>query len=256
MQRALGSHGKHARGVPRLRLRLERRPVRIGPADRLAAARPPHGPALGAGGGLYVYPGIGVGLLAFPPTDSRRRDGPCRRAPRASGCGTLPRGSSNNGAAGRSCNLGPRSHRRKPKKGNAMNQKTIRLVLPILFAGAVARAQTPPAGGQNQNPPPPPQMKAKKRKCDEPENNQTCSPHTLRRRRRPGADSTRWWSEPEPSASAPDGLQSARPRLRRTAATPQRPSADGAPPASGPLVQQPGDGPEAQPQLRPAEKDG
>jgi Spy/CpxP family protein refolding chaperone len=39
-----------------------------------------------------------------------------------------------------------------------MNQKTIRLVLPILFAGAVAWAQTPPAGGQNQNPPPPPQM--------------------------------------------------------------------------------------------------
>jgi len=39
-----------------------------------------------------------------------------------------------------------------------MNQKTIRLVLPILFAGAAAWAQTPPAGGQNQNPPPPPQQ--------------------------------------------------------------------------------------------------
>src|ERR1035438_6243288 len=158
MQRAARSHGKHAHGVPRLCLRLERRPVRIGPADRLAVARPPHGPALGAGGGLYVYPGIGVGLLAFPPTDSRRRDGPCRRAPRASGYRNLPRGSSNHGAAGRSCNMGPRSHRRKPKKGNAMNQKTIRLVLPILFAGAVAWAQTPPPSGQNQNPPPPPQL--------------------------------------------------------------------------------------------------
>src|ERR1017187_6427405 len=157
MQRAARSHGKHARGVPRLRLRLERRPARIGPADRLAAACPPHGPALGSGGGIYVYPGIGVGLLAFPPTDSRRRDGPCRRAPRASGYRNLPRGSSNHGAAGRSCNLGPRSHRRKPKKGNAMNQKTIGLVLPILFAGAVAWAQTPPPSGQNQSPPPPPQ---------------------------------------------------------------------------------------------------
>ena len=39
-----------------------------------------------------------------------------------------------------------------------MNPKTIKLVLPILFAGAVAWAQTPPAGGQNQNPPPPPQQ--------------------------------------------------------------------------------------------------
>jgi Spy/CpxP family protein refolding chaperone len=40
-----------------------------------------------------------------------------------------------------------------------MNQKTIKLVLPILFAGAAAWAQTQPAGGQqNQNPPAPPQQ--------------------------------------------------------------------------------------------------
>ncbi len=39
-----------------------------------------------------------------------------------------------------------------------MTQKTIRLVLPILFAGAVAWAQTPPAQDQGQNPPPPPQQ--------------------------------------------------------------------------------------------------
>ena len=41
-----------------------------------------------------------------------------------------------------------------------MNKNTIGLVLPILFAGAAAWAQTQPAGDQNQtqNPPPPPQQ--------------------------------------------------------------------------------------------------
>jgi protein CpxP len=37
-----------------------------------------------------------------------------------------------------------------------MNQNTIKLVLPMLFAGAAAWAQTQPPGGQNQNPPPAP----------------------------------------------------------------------------------------------------
>ena len=40
-----------------------------------------------------------------------------------------------------------------------MNQKTIKLVIPILFAGAAAWAQTQPADdGQDQTPPPPPQQ--------------------------------------------------------------------------------------------------
>ena len=39
-----------------------------------------------------------------------------------------------------------------------MNQKTIELVLPILFAGAAAWAQTQPPNDQTQNPPPPPQQ--------------------------------------------------------------------------------------------------
>ena len=38
-----------------------------------------------------------------------------------------------------------------------MNQKTIKLVIPILFASAAAWAQTQPANDQ-QNPPPPPQL--------------------------------------------------------------------------------------------------
>ena len=40
-----------------------------------------------------------------------------------------------------------------------MNKNTIRLVLPMLFAGAAAWAQSqPPGGQQNQNPPAPPQQ--------------------------------------------------------------------------------------------------
>src|ERR1035437_8166753 len=55
----------------------------------------------------------GAALLAPPPAGSCRRDSPRRRAARAGGCGNLPRGSSNHGAAGQSRNLGLRSHKRK-----------------------------------------------------------------------------------------------------------------------------------------------
>ena len=77
-----------------------------------------------------------------------------------------------------------------------MTQKTIRLVLLILFAGAVAWAQTPPAQDQGQNPPSPPQQ-GDRGATPQPGRGAPPPPRSARPPLERLQPQGRWWNNPE-----------------------------------------------------------